>query len=212
MEFGVDIMNQLQLFREHVEQVRKTLQGWCTPEKAKALIDTIFENRPKIVVEIGVFGGASVIPMAMALKAMGDGKVYAIDPWETQESVIGMEDANYEWWKNLNHEDIYIGFVKALIQNELTKECIPIRFTSEQAAPFFKEIDMIHIDGNHSEEKSWLDVELYFDKVRSGGIVVFDDISWRDTSATGTKKAVDFLNENCTVLYDVGDCRFYRKN
>jgi predicted O-methyltransferase YrrM len=168
-------------------------------------------DKPKIIVEIGVFGGASVIPMAMALQAIGSGRVYGIDPWEAGESVVGMEDANYEWWNNLNHEDIYIGFINALIFNKLTNYCIPLRATSEQAAPLFDVIDMIHIDGNHSEEKSWKDVELYFDKVRSGGIIVFDDISWRDTSATGTKKAVDFLNENCHIVKDIGDCRFYIK-
>lgn len=216
MEIGVGrIMNQLNIFRSNVENVRKRLQGWCSEKKSRALIDTILEYQPVNCVEIGVFGGASLIPMTMALAAVGgEGRIYGIDPWEAVESVVGMggEGVNFEYWKNLDYEAIYVGFLNELVKNSLTKYCIPLRMTSEKAASLFdNDIDLIHIDGNHSEERSWLDVELYYDKVKSGGIIIFDDIGWREKNANGTQKAVSFLDENCEILSDVADCRFYKK-
>ena len=63
------------------------LEGWCSEQKAFILIDLIQKIRPKKIVEIGVWGGMSFVPMACALRANGSGKIFGIDPWESSASL-----------------------------------------------------------------------------------------------------------------------------
>ena len=60
-------------------QAMKELEGWCTDNKASILIDLILESKPTIIVEIGVFGGKSLVPMAFALKENNWGKALLPD-------------------------------------------------------------------------------------------------------------------------------------
>jgi hypothetical protein len=39
------------------------------------------------------------------------------------------------------------------------------------------------------------DVRLFYPKVKIGGYILFDDVNW-----STTKKAVDFLKENCELI------------
>ena len=60
-----------------------------------------------MVVEIGVWGGKSLVPMANALRANGSGKIYGIDPWDNQESIKEiMNEANLEFWNRADHSSI----------------------------------------------------------------------------------------------------------
>src|SRR5271155_2865720 len=45
------------------------LEGWCSDLKATTLVDLVLKVRPQVIVEIGVWGGKSLVPMACALKA-----------------------------------------------------------------------------------------------------------------------------------------------
>ena len=39
-------------------------------------------ERPKVIVELGIFGGRSLLPQALQLRDNGDGGIiYGIDPW-----------------------------------------------------------------------------------------------------------------------------------
>jgi hypothetical protein len=98
--------------------------------------------------------------------------------------------------------------MKAIWDQHLDSHVLVIRNSSEQVwrnLPTLK-IDLLHIDGNHSEKASMRDVELWLPRVPSGGFVVFDDINW-DT----TKKAVQYLDKKLVKIADISDCRFYRK-
>ena len=67
----------------------RQLEGWCSEQKASILVELVLKTRPEKIVEIGVFGGKSLVPMACALKENGSGKIYGIDPWSSAESVVG---------------------------------------------------------------------------------------------------------------------------
>lgn len=169
----------------------KELHGWCTPHKATLLMDIIYMMKPQTVVEIGVFGGASLVPMAFALKDLGGGKVYGIDPWDRDASLQGMTGVNQEWWGSLNHEAIYQSLVAKINEYDLSRQIELIRTTSA-AAPEIYGIDVIHIDGNHSDEASFIDVTKWVPFVRKGGLIIFDDMTW------GTNgRAVQWLDTHC---------------
>lgn len=181
-------------FKETIFQQMQQLEGWCSFEKASILVDLITALKPDTVVEIGVFGGKSLVPMASALKYNHKGKIYGVDPWSEVASSDGMEGANLSWWSHIDHLRILNGLQKKIKEFKLQSQVILIQATSEDC-PIIDQIDIIHIDGNHSEKASYLDVLKWVPHVKSGGLIVFDDINW-----STTKLATDWLNTNCTKL------------
>ncbi len=177
---------------------QKDIPGWCVYEKANKLMELIYETHPNVVVEIGVFGGSSVYPMAEALRYQNHGVIHAIDPWRAQDCQVGYspDNANYQWWTSVDLEKIYKDFVKMIKHCHLTNFCNVIRATSLEAANSFADesIDILHIDGNHTENAAFLDAQLFFPKVKRGGYIWFDDVNW-----STTKKAVMYLLEKCVL-------------
>ncbi len=57
---------------------------------------------------------------------------------------------------------------------------------------------MLHIDGNHSEEVSCADVNLWLPLVVKGGHIWMDDIHWEST-----KKAQAILSNACDKLSEI---------
>jgi predicted O-methyltransferase YrrM len=179
-----------------VSNAMDQLTGWCTKFKAFTLIDIILEKRIEKVVEIGVWGGRSLVPMAFALKELGYGKVYGIDPWSAVASVEGMDKINKDWWGAIDHEAIYQDLAHKVHLFGLVNHVKLIKSTSVAAEPI-NNIGLLHIDGNHSEEASLYDVMKWAPFVKKGGLIVFDDVTWGTTA-----KAVQWLDANFTRIAD----------
>jgi len=173
------------------------LTGWCSINKASIMIDLVFMLEPKTIVEIGVFGGKSLVPMAVALEAIGKGNIFGIDPWNSFESADGMEGVHLEWWGNLDHEKIMRDLQIKVVEFALLNQIFLIKTTSE-LAPTISNIDILHIDGNHSEKASYFDVNKWVPLVRKGGVIIFDDLDWPSNAS-----AVRWLDENCTRFIEL---------
>lgn len=194
----------------YIENVLPQLQGWCSQEKAKAMAELIVEAQPELVVEIGVFGARSLIPQALAVKANGKGHVYGIDPWTVKAALAGgLDHENAGWWSTVNMLAIMSGAIAAIRTAGVEDCCSVLVMDSIRAAKLFREqpIDVLHIDGNHTEEASCADVYAYFPLVKSGGYVWFDDTDWVTTA-----KAIDLLTHHCSKVKDVGTCALFRKH
>lgn len=152
------------------------IEGWCSLAKAYDLAAAVLTLRPEVCVEIGVFGGMSLIPIAMALNAVGHGQVIGIDPWDPVESIKGMTGENLKWWQNLDHEAIFRGFNEAVIAEGVSNQVVVLRQTSN-SVKVPKVIDFFHCDGNHGEQ-AFKDIKRFGAKVRVGGLVYCDDIGW----------------------------------
>lgn len=192
-------------------------QGWCTDEKARLLAGLVLGSSPACVVEIGVFGGSSLVPLALALRKQGRGVVYGIDPWRREAALEGANDpANDAWWAAVDLEGAHRGAVEALWSRGLQTHAVLIRSGSETAAALFPAIDLLHLDGNHSELASTRDVTLYLPRVRPDGLIVADDVNWPTTA-----QALRLLADHCSVVGDLvthdvagtctGHCRVFRK-
>lgn len=164
-----------ELFAE-IERVLPDGGQWCDLEKAQTLAAIVVALRPRIVVEIGVWLGGSLVPMLLAMKHVGTGRAIAIDPWSKQASVVDQEGENLEWWGKVDHEATYRKFVARLELHELQHLCTICHRTSDQCDPP-AEIQLLHLDGNHGPQ-AVRDVERYATKITSGGILVFDDLDW----------------------------------
>ena len=51
------------------------VNGWCSHQKASILVDIFMVTQPKTIVEIGVWGGKSLLPFARYCKRVDKGKV-----------------------------------------------------------------------------------------------------------------------------------------
>jgi predicted O-methyltransferase YrrM len=178
---------------------KPVIEGWCTVEKAFDLAASVLTIRPEVCVEVGVFGGSSLIPIALALRAVGRGQVIGIDPWMAEESVKGMVDQrDIDWWFTLDHESIYRGFMQAVVAEGVSNQVVVFRQTSDACEPP-KVIDFLHCDGNHGEQ-AFRDTKRYGSKVRVGGLIFLDDLSWAG-GAVG-RSAQWLLETGCIKLYD----------
>jgi hypothetical protein len=188
-----------------------TLNGWCTREKADFLYNLVLKSESALTVELGVFAGRSLIPMALAHKALNKGVIYGIDPWEKSASTQNYpaEDANYQWWNTLNHDAIYTCFLKSLKDYDIEDITKVIKSKSKDSVDIFapESIYILHQDGNHSEETSCNEIALYADKIRKEGYWIMDDTDWETT-----KKAQEFiLTKGFIEVYDAKAWKVYQK-
>jgi len=182
------------------------LEGWCSNDKAGTLINLILKSRPDVVVEIGVWGGKSLVPMAYALKMNKKGKIIGIDPWSNEASLQGLtNDENKGFWGQVDHEQVMWGLIDKLHQFDLLSQVLLIKTTSVEARPIHG-IDILHIDGNHSDETSYIDVTKWAPLVKSGGLIVVDDVTWSENGVNASQgRAVEWLNSNCIKIAEFSD-------
>jgi len=187
--------------------------GWCTIDKALAMAESILETKPVQCVEIGVYGGKSLIPCALALSELKHGHILGIDPWLPEAAAEGESDeANKEWWTNKSHLELAEAQARNAIDSlGLEHVCNVAKNRSENIAPRFKDgsIGFLHIDGNHTELASVRDTTAWLPKMEPGGLIWFDDINWATTH-----KALSILDESCDLMKDLVvshiACRLYR--
>ena len=83
------------------------LAGWCSREKALVIARTVLRERPNTCVEIGVFGGRSLVPCAAALRHIGSGEIYGIEAWSPAVAIENVtNEANDDWWSKIDFAHI----------------------------------------------------------------------------------------------------------
>ncbi|MDP9790616.1 class I SAM-dependent methyltransferase [Agrobacterium tumefaciens] len=197
-----------------IQIAEKTLEGWCSREKAKTIADLISNDKPEICVEIGVYGGRSLFPAAAALRANGSGVIYGIETWRPDVATEhATTDVNDAWWGNIDFHTIKTSVYRFAAEHDLASQVRIIEAPSAEAASLFKQIDYLHIDGAHSIYNAAEDVVLYAKKVRSGGIIIMDDANWPSTIPAIA--ILDSLGERIKTFDDEkGElaCIIYRKH
>jgi cephalosporin hydroxylase len=198
--------------KKYVCEVLPTLEGWCSKEKALNFIDLILEVRPEVCVEIGVFGGSSLFPVALTLKSLECGIVYAIDPWSKVECIKQLdpieEEVALRWWGRVNLQAIGRSYQEMLKAYELEGWVITFKTSAEKAAPQIDLIDILYLDANYSELGSLNQVKLYLPKVVSGGYI------WvNDALSPKMQASLDHLSSACDRIKTIenGTCILFMK-
>jgi hypothetical protein len=161
------------------EQVLKAIDkvdGWCSATKAIELCRLVKASKPNIVVELGVFAGKSLIPMALAWRDNGFCGVIGVDPWQASESVKGQTPEHEAWWAAVDHEKVYKNCIGKLTELGLEKWVQLQRTTSDRFVPPAR-VDCLSLDGNHGPQVI-SDVLKYAPLIPKGGCIVMDDLSW----------------------------------
>ncbi len=126
--------------------------------------------RPDCLVELGSHCGVSYAAFCDAVMREGlDTRCYAVDTWEGDDHAGHYGNEIFESLKRF-HDSRYAGF----------SEMLRMRF--DDAAAYFADgsIDLLHIDGLHTEAAVRHDFEHWRQKLSSRAVVLFHDTNVRE--------------------------------
>ena len=141
--------------------------------------DQVFSDlNPKRILEIGSFEGASAIYSINHLKGCASGGVLVcIDTWEggIEHKQLEMEAVEARFQRNValalcgSKESVSVRALKCTSHFGLASMLL------NDEEPF----DFIYIDGSHQAADVLLDACLAFKLLRKGGVLCFDDYTWK---------------------------------
>lgn len=147
----------------------------------------------RCVVEVGSWFGRNTAAWAQIVGS--EGQVYAVDHWKGSEE---HQPGGMAHHKHLPH--MYQQFLSNMIQWNLTDRVTPVSMTSLEAASCLEiQPDVIFIDGSHDYNSVLEDLEAWWPKLSSNGILCGDLWEWESV-----RKAVqDFMKpRNLTIELD----------
>lgn len=184
---------------ELIQENNTHVGGWCSEEKQRFLGEIVVERNLNRLIEIGVWQGKSIIPMAWGCKQKGSGKVIAIDAYDVAYLLEngGDEHPSYYAADQQENEQKFLENLDKFGLRDFVEYEGPQ--TSLEAVKKYKksEFDLIHIDANHSEINSLQDFYSWFPKLKDGGILVLDD-----TDRTQTVKLRQQATGLCTKVLE----------
>ncbi len=153
-------------------------QGWGSDHPY--LAEAVSLTKAKLVIEVGVWKGCSVINLARSvLKEAKSGVVLAIDTW------LGSEEhwVNQDWHSSLKIRDgrpeMYKTFLANIFRAGVGSNVLPIPMDSVNAlralAKHDISADVIHIDAGHDYGSVKLDLDMAWPLLREGGVLICDD-------------------------------------
>ena len=137
-----------------------------SPEDARVLLDAVAGARR--VVEIGVYEGASALALLQTLGA--EAELHLIDPFGRHPDALPRGWGASEWATRRV-------LARAVRRRgaQSPRVCWHVARSHEVAASWSGEVDVVFIDGDHSEEGCELDWSSWHRFVAVGGYVVFHD-------------------------------------
>lgn len=158
------------------------LTGWHSDDP---IFDQLIkEVRPELVVEVGVWKGASTLHMANRLffNGLHQSRILACDTWlGSLEFWTKRDDPERYGALKCEHgfPTVYRQFIANVLHHNREDVIIPFPNTSLTCARWFRmagfQADLIYLDGSHEREDVMDDLEAWWDNLRPGGILFGDD-------------------------------------
>jgi predicted O-methyltransferase YrrM len=130
-------------------------------------ISNILNNSgAKTGVEIGVFKGE----FSRNILERWNGTLYLVDPWRELSDEEYLDSSNHK-----NHRDAFAQTMEAIKGFE--NRAFMLRGLGEEMVHLFKDnsLDYIYIDGNHDYDHVKQDLELWWPKLKAGGLLAGHD-------------------------------------
>lgn len=140
--------------------------GWNSYDPIFA--ELIGNLSPRLICEVGSWLGASAINMAQLAP---EATVYCVDTWKGSREHAGMHFL----------PTLYESFLSNVRDNGLQSRVLPLRMTSAEGYHKLKGdglvFDLIYIDGSHEYDDVKQDLAMYWELLRTGGIMLGDDFN-----------------------------------
>jgi hypothetical protein len=169
-----------------LEGIQIDFGGGCSVSKGYLMAWLIRKYQITSSLDIGVYRGRSLISQAVAHQEYTDGMAYGVDPWIDSEARENdnpdLREAINKFIDTTNFSAIYEGVAALILKLNLGQNCTLVRATSCDAIRYFERkritFGLIHIDGNHDSDRVMEDISLYLPRLRRGGFILMDDVSW----------------------------------
>jgi len=158
-----------------------------------------FGNKELVGCEVGVYKGENA---DWILKSLNIKKIFLIDPYIVYDDYTdskkhyGIDQdplniAEKEAEQRVSKHGNKVVWLKKKAEEKETLKLVP------------DELDFVYLDGNHQYEFVKKDIELYYKKLKMGGVIGGDDIdNGLEREHDGVMRAVlEFINENNLKLH-----------
>lgn len=168
------------------------MDGWF--ERPELFDELIVKTKPKVIVEVGTWLGASAFYMAKSTKEFGyDTEIVCVDTWlGALEFWSDKSDMARYYRLKLKHgyPSVYYQFLANAMYLGHQKVITPLPLTSVIASRLLLHYEvraeLIYIDASHEEEDVYQDISLYYKSVLAPGGIIFG----HDWGAFGVSQAV----------------------
>ena len=162
--------------------------GFVKYDACRPMIEFVAKNysHPLCIAEIGVFFGTNARRM---FKKLDVETMFLIDPYEKYQEYAKEKKVLTFLPKS---------FKPALkVLSRYADRVVPLQMSSEDAIDFIPDnLDMVYIDGNHAYEYVKKDIELYYPKVKIGGIIGGHDIEGNSLWVDVQRAVFEFADKN----------------
>ncbi|MHC1702423.1 MAG: O-methyltransferase [Tenuifilaceae bacterium] len=159
------------------------------PYMGRLLYRLVNYFQPATIIELGTSTGISTLYLAAGNQ---DSQVFTIEG-DPNLSRIASENLNKLATKNVS---LITGDFDAELPSLLSK---------------IEKIDLVFIDGNHTEEATLRYFKILSEKAHSNSLIIFDDIRWSDSMKNAWRNICD--DQSVSISIDLFNCGlvFFRK-
>jgi hypothetical protein len=152
-------------------------EEYYTELKALYAAKLIKESNLLTIVEIGVYRGAFILPIAAYLKDKENAKCYGVDPYVTYTQEDSEYPIKHGTITNYETEQNELGTIYKDVFDLIQKYELPcsiLREKSEETISKFEdgEIDLLHLDASYLYKEVKWNLENYFPKIKVGGYII----------------------------------------
>lgn len=176
------------------------LQGWNSD--GPIFQDVILRTKPRVIVEVGSWKGASAVHMATLTKTLGlDTVIYAVDCWMPPIGVGLGEYPKTHIPPRFDTPGMYEQFLFNVKAMGCDDRIIPVRGLTRCIAGLLRHwgvsAQALYVDASHDEESVYGDLVAFWPIVEKGGIMFGDDFGGH----IGVRRAVErFAGETVRTI------------
>jgi hypothetical protein len=187
--------------------------GWG--DQSPAFRELISQVKPRLIVEVGAWKGASALEMGAVTRDLGlPTQIVCVDTWlGALEFWTDQTDPERYLSLQLRHgyPTVFYQFLANVCHRGFQDRIVPFPQTASMAALWFRyygiTAEMIYLDASHEEEDVYQDLCNYWELVASNGVLFGDDYSW-----DGVRLALDrFAKEEGRQVSFIADKWILRK-
>ncbi len=155
-------------------------QGWNSEHPL--LQEAIRVIRPGLVIEVGVWKGASTIFMAEQLRTAGiEAAVLAVDTFLGSITHLTRPESRAALAPRHGWPQLYYQFIANVVRRKLNDYVVPLAQTADTAFQLLQQLglrpQLVHIDAAHDYESVARDLDNYYSLLAPGGALVGDDFT-----------------------------------